>query len=68
MYLTRIRILDKDAEKQMTSDPASNTYFPYKFTWRGWKVDSKLYNLNNPSLPEEFPNVRAYFFEYTRVR
>lgn len=68
MYVTRIRMLDKDAKKQITSNPAVNTYFPYKFTWRGWKVDSKLYNLYNPSLPAELPGVRAYFFEYTRVR
>lgn len=67
MYLTRICMYDKDAEKQITEKPSLNTYFPYKFSYRNWKMDNIWYNYRT-DFPKELPGVQAAFFKYTRIR
>lgn len=68
MYLTRIRFMDESLKKQIMSDEKLNTYFPYKFDCRGWKLEYTIECSKEPSSLLESPNVRAYFFKYTRIR
>ena len=68
MYLTRIRFLDESLKKQILVNETLNTYFPYKFDYRGWKLEYTIECNKEPSSLLEMPNVKAYFFKYTRVR
>ena len=66
MYVTRIHLLDDAQQKQITDNPQSNTYFPYKFDWRKWSLYSNRYA--SGQLPKENPGVKAFFYKYVRIR
>ncbi len=69
MYLTRIVILNDKLKKQITKNPKANTYFPYKFDWNKWILYSQSWYRNTGILPgKESPDLKAYFYEYKRVR
>lgn len=64
MYMTRIH--DEQLKQQVLANPDDFTYFPCRFDWREWNLYGTLYGYNNPSLPKELPNVKAYFYKYEK--
>ena len=64
MYVTRIH--DEQLKQQILANPDDFTYFPCKLDWREWSMRGTLFGYNNPYLPKESSNVKAYFYKYEK--